>query len=111
MANWGDWMVPEISLHASLELEHSKRTIRANCANEPDKIADLCCSLIEQNAILHGITRKAAKRIAELELTEILNEPEPLLMRGPNKPVPWLLRLMLRLHGYNLNPEDAAAQP
>lgn len=111
MAHWGDWMVPEISLHASLELEHSKRAVRAHCANEPDKVADLCCSLLEQNAMLHGITRKAAKRISELELQELLSDEQPQPMSGPNKPLPWLLRLMLRLHGFRLDPEDVAATP
>lgn len=109
---WGEWMVPELSLSAAVELEHSKRTVIAHCANEPDKIADLCCSLLEQNAMLHGITRKAAKRISELELSEILNEADeaPVAMRGPNKPLPWALRLALRFHGYKLAPDPLQSQ-
>lgn len=46
--SFGDWMVPELSVNAELQLEYSKRLIRANVRQKPEEIAELTCSLTQQ---------------------------------------------------------------
>ena len=72
---FSDWMVPELRVSAAVELENSKRIIRSHAAHNPDKIIELACSAMEQTFMYQSITRKATKRIAELELTMLLSPP------------------------------------
>ena len=103
-------MVPTLSLSASVELEHQKRTIRANAVAQPRQLAELACALSEQNAQLHSIIRKAAHRMSELEITQLLAPESDLAFRGPAFPrLPLPLRVMLWLYGYHLSEEPSSS--
>lgn len=103
---FAEWMVPQLSVSAALELENSKRTIRSHAKSHPDQIIDLACSAMEQAFLHQAIVRQATKHIAELEMTLLLASPaasEP----APPGPAPWHLRLLLRLYGYRVESGSA----
>jgi hypothetical protein len=64
---WGEWMCQDLSLSAQLALEHQKRVIQSEGIRYPEKLAKLCCQLIDQDARRQVIIKGAIKRIAELE--------------------------------------------
>ena len=114
--SFGDWMVPELSVNAELQLEYSKRLIRANVRQKPEEIAELTCSLTQQLMLYQSIVRKATHRIAELELTTVLFDSQVADPPAPDVPtapyccapagVPWPLRWVLRLYGYQVAVAD-----
>ena len=112
--SWGDWMVPELSIAAAVQLEHGKRVLRENATKHPDQVANLACSTLEQTFLQQSIMRKATAHIAELELLMLLSEDQtkPDAAHGPavvqsDRPVPWLLRQVLRLYGFRLAPDHS----
>ncbi len=114
--SWGEWMVPELSIAAAVQLEHGKRVLRDNATSHPDQVANIACSTLEQTFLQQSIMRKATAHIAELELLMLLSEepakpdaaPAPARVRvaadGSVK-MPWLLRMVLRLYGLRLEPD------
>ena len=60
-------MCPNLSLSAELALESQKRLIQSEGIRYPEKLAKLCCQLIEQDARKQAIIKGAVKRISELE--------------------------------------------
>lgn len=114
--SFGEWMVPELSVNAELQLEYSKRLIRANTREKPEEIAELACSLTQQLMLYQSIVRKATHRIAELEIATVLFEPPTAGSQAPDVPtaaycwapvrIPWPLRLVLRLYGYQVTEAD-----
>jgi len=67
MAEWNEWLCPEFSLAAELQLEYQKRAIRAEGPKKPESLAELACKLIEQDALKSALLKGAVERIAELE--------------------------------------------
>jgi len=106
--SWGEWMVPELSIAAAVQLEHGKRVLRENATTHPERVADLACSTLEQTFLQQSIMRKAVAHIAELELLMLLSTDQPKqdLVPAPAE-VPWLLRQVLRLYGFRLTPEHS----
>ncbi|MEN9861462.1 MAG: hypothetical protein RLZZ515_1944, partial [Cyanobacteriota bacterium] len=101
---------------AAVQLEHGKRVLRENATKHPERVADLACSTLEQTFLQQSIMRKATAHIAELELVMQLSadqatrdvSPAPAAMRVESEGairVPWLVRLVLRLYGFHLEPE------
>lgn len=104
-----EWMVPELSVSAAVELEHHKRVLRAHAQSEPERISQLACSVMEQAALQQSIIRKATAHIAELELIMLLSSPQepaadPRLAHVWRKDLPWYLKALLRLHGFRFVP-------
>lgn len=96
-----DWMIPELSVGAALELENSKRVLRKHAESSPDQVAAIACSVMEQWALQQSILRNATRHIAELEMTQFLAEtslPPGHYYVSPT-PVSWLPRLLLRWCG------------
>jgi hypothetical protein len=84
---WGEWMVPAPGPEHDLTLERQKRAIEAY--NEADAKAMLyrLCQLSMNHDL---IIRAATRRIAELELEQILPKPK--------EPTVWdMVRRMLRI--------------
>lgn len=75
MMAWAQWMVPELSLSAQLEIEHGRRVLLEQVHTRPEDVAKVAGDILHQNAMLQSILRKAIKHIAELELAEVLAEP------------------------------------
>jgi hypothetical protein len=101
---FSEWMVPELSVSASLELENSKRVLKKHADDHPEKVADLACAVMQQNYLQQSILRKATKRIAELEMTTLLSErqiPEDMLFVA-GQPQSWCARQVLRF--FDLRP-------
>lgn len=108
---WGDWMVPTLTPSASFQLETQKRTLRSNAADHPDEVTNLAISLLESNAMLQSVVRKATNHIAELELKEILADdepPPPIPLSSQWLRVPRLLRIALKFYGYDLAPNHVS---
>ena len=114
--SWGEWMVPELSIAAAVQLEHGKRVLRENATKHPDQVANIACSTLEQTFLQQSIMRKATAHIAELELVMLLSEdrakpdaaPAPASVRieaDGSVRLPWLLRWVLRLYGLRLLPD------
>lgn len=102
---FSDWMVPELSISAAVELENSKRIIRTHAQQQPEKVVDLACSAMEQAFLYQSIMRKATQRIAELEMTMLLSPPAAPADQSDRTCVgcvcafaqlPWLVRLLIR---------------
>jgi hypothetical protein len=75
-------MVPQLSLAAEAQLQHSVKTLQAHGATNIQDTVSLACSLVQQNAIQQAILRQATAHIAELELELLLGSSK----RPPN---PW----------------------
>ena len=75
--SWGDWMVPELSIAAAVQLEHGKRVLREHARSHPNRVAELACSTLEQTFLQQSIMRKATARIAELEMIMLLTPDDP----------------------------------
>ena len=114
--SWGEWMVPELSIAAAVQLEHGKRVLRDNATKHPDQIANIACSTLEQTFLQQSIMRKATAHIAELELLMLLSEDHAMPDVAPAQPrvrvaadgsvkMPLLLRMVLRLYGLRLEPD------
>lgn len=100
-----EWMVPDLSLASELQLEAHKRTVRNTAPSNPKEVADLACTLMTQLTLQESILRKATHRIAELELQELLNQPQPpetqtvYVVAGR---IGWLMRIALALGGHRM---------
>lgn len=70
-----DWMVPQLSLSAELQVRHSIDTLQAQGANNIEETVKLACSLVQQNAVQQAIIRQATGYIAQLELQILLGHP------------------------------------
>lgn len=98
-----NWMIPDLSLTSELQLEAHKRVVRNNATERPEEVADLACTLMTHLTLQESILRKATHRIAELELQELLNTPQPpevqhaYLVAGR---IGWLMRIALALGGH-----------
>ncbi len=114
-----EWLVPELSLAASLEMEKGKRALRNHALEEPERIAELACSMLEQHFMQQSIIRKAIGYVSELEMTILLAEPESTtapaqaaqrypVRHASRAGVPWPVRLVLKLWGYRLDPSQPA---
>ena len=69
---WNEWMVVNLSVEESLNLENQARVpLRHDNAEE---VAALCSTLIKQNHHLTKLLKQAVGRIAELETTIYLTE-------------------------------------
>lgn len=96
------WMIPELSLSSELQLESHKRIVRTEVTGNPTEVAELACSLMTQLSLQESILRKATHRIAELELQELLNAPQPpqvqeaYVVAGR---ISWLMRIALAVEG------------
>lgn len=114
--SWGEWMVPELSIAAAVQLEHGKRVLRENATAHPQQVANLACSTLEQTFLQQSIMRKATARIAELEMIMLLSpdDPKPTafaqvrVAEDGSVVLPWLLRWVLRLYGYHLEVDHSA---
>lgn len=81
-----EWMIPQLSLSAEAQLKFQLETLKAHGPTNIEDTVQLTCSLLQQNAINSALLRQAVGRIAELEMTLMLQErPRPSLRR-------WLLR-------------------
>ena len=69
---WGSWMVVNLTIEEELQIEALART----AINHPehDKVADLCASLVKQNAYQKKVLQQAVRYIAELEIKNALAE-------------------------------------
>lgn len=96
---FSDWMVPNLSVSAELELENSKRVLRNHAESHPERVADLACSVVQHSYMQQSILRNATKRIAELEMTILFSAPQSpegtLFVTSAPKSlwVRWVLRL------------------
>jgi hypothetical protein len=70
-----DWMVPQLSLSAELQVRHSVDTLQTKGADNIEETVKLACSLVQQNAIQQAIIRQATGYIAQLELQILLGNP------------------------------------
>lgn len=70
-----DWMVPQLSLSAELQVRHSVDTLQTKGAENIEETVKLACSLVQQNAIQQAIIRQATGYIAQLELQILLGHP------------------------------------
>jgi len=70
---WGDWMIPELSTSAELDLERKKRLLLSEVRNRPDEVAQAAVAILQHNAMLQSIVRKATMHIAELEIKSVLS--------------------------------------
>lgn len=70
-----DWMVPQLSLSAELQVRHSIDTLQAKGADNIEETVKLACSLVQQNAVQQAIIRQATGYIAQLELQILLGHP------------------------------------
>jgi hypothetical protein len=73
---WGEWMIPELSISASVDLEHKKRLLLAEVKKRPDEVAQAAAAILQHNAMLQSILRKATTHIAELELKSLLSQDD-----------------------------------
>lgn len=117
------WFIPELTDAAAFEIEKGKRIIRGNVSHEPNRVAELCCSLLEQSVIKDSILRKAVHHVAELEAViallptqESAADPAPAPRRvfasgqtAASLPLP--LQWMLRVYGYSMVPQSEAPPP
>jgi len=97
-----EWMIPELSVSAALELENNKRILRNHIHADPAKVAAIACSVMEQCALQQAIVRNATKRIGELEMVLFLSEastPNVPYYVAP-EPQPWWKRQVLRWLGF-----------
>jgi hypothetical protein len=79
---FSQWMVPQLSLSAEAQLQHSLQVLREHGATNIKDTVELACSLAQQNAIQQAIIRQATAHIAELELVQLLRSYEkPLTLR------------------------------
>lgn len=101
-----DWMVPNLSVSAELELENSKRVLRNHAESHPERVADLACSVVHHSYMQQSILRNATKRIAELEMTILFSKPQSpegvVFVAGA--PKSWWMVWVLRLLGLRLVP-------
>jgi len=117
------WFIPEVTDSAAFEIEKGKRIIRSNISAEPNSVAELCCSLLEQLALKDSILRKAVHHVAELEAVIALlptqvkaADPAPappqVFASGQTAAsLPFPLRWMLRVYGYSIMPQSEAPPP
>lgn len=118
-----EWFIPELTDSAAFEVEKGKRILRGNVGDDPNRVAEVACSLLEQSALQSSILRKAVHHVAELEAIIALSlTPPSAADPAPAPPqvrvaaqtaasLPWPLRLMLRLYGYSLVPEQETPTP
>lgn len=107
--SWGDWMVPEVTPTAAFNLERNKRVLRSSAADHPEEILAFAIAFLEQNVMLQSIITKATKRIAELEVTQLLGDPPApspttVRLRSDRDQIPVLLRVLLWIYGYRQAP-------
>lgn len=112
------WFIPELTDAAAFEIEKGKRVIRGNISQEPNRVAELCCSLLEQSVIKDSILRKAVHHVAELEAVIALlptqglaadpapAPPQVFVAEQTAASLPLPLRWMLRLYGYSMVPQS-----
>lgn len=94
MSSWGEWMIPHPGPEQLLTLERQRRAAEQFTEAQAKKtLMQLCELTMRQDLII----RSATKRIAELELQQVLAESAPSEPVG--KAVPWPLRLLLRFYG------------
>lgn len=97
-----EWMIPELSVSAAVELENSKRVLRNHARSNPDQVAAIACSVMEQAVLQQAIVRNATKHIAELEMVLFLSETST--PRSPyyvtTERLPWWKALSLRCLGF-----------
>lgn len=67
-----DWMVPQLSLSAELQVRHSVDTLQTKGADNIEQTVKLACSLVQQNAVQQAIIRQATAHIARLEMEQFL---------------------------------------
>lgn len=68
-----DWMIPQPSLAAQAQLQHSVCVLRANGRNEIDATIQLAEDLMKQNMHYKTLLCQAIGRISELELQAFLH--------------------------------------
>jgi beta-lactamase class A len=68
---WGDWMCPELEPQHHLELERQRRAIAAYDLPQAQAMLRKLAQLAQRQDL---IIRGATKRIAELELQQVLQE-------------------------------------
>lgn len=73
--SWGQWMVVEFSVEEELRIESQARTV-LHCGDS-QQVAKLCASLVKQNAYLSQLVRQATGHITQLELMQVLDNPDP----------------------------------
>jgi len=78
-------MIVELSVEDELRLEGQARAALAH--DDASQIAQLCASLIRQNAYQSKLIQQATGHIAKLEMEQFL---------GCSKPRPWWQRLLRR---------------
>lgn len=111
-----EWFIPELTDSAAFEVEKGKRILRDNVSEDPVRVAELACSLLEQAALQNSILRKAVHHVAELEAIIALSltppsaadrEPAPQQVQAAPETaasLPWPLRFLLRVYGYSMVP-------
>jgi hypothetical protein len=85
-----EWMIPRLSLSAEAQLKHQVHVLRAEGPTNIKETVELSCALLQQNAINSTLLRQAVGRIAELEMTMMLQERQ--------KVSPWRRLLGLYRH-------------
>jgi hypothetical protein len=82
---WGEWMIVELSVEDQLRLEGQARAALSH--DDPNQVAQLCASLIRQNAYQSKLIQQATGHIGQLEMEQFL---------AGAKPKPWWRRLLRR---------------
>ena len=70
-------MIPRLSLSAEAQLNYQMQVLKAQGPSNIKDTVELSCALLQQNAINSTLLRQAVGRIAELEMTMMLQERQP----------------------------------
>ena len=71
---WANWLIPTVTLNDELRIETQVRALRG--CKDLQQITELAAMLVRQNHSYSEIIKNATRHIAELELREMLVEPE-----------------------------------
>lgn len=66
--NWGEWLVPKLSLSAEAQLRTNIAALESEGPHNVDQLVRVACSLTHQNALQAAIIRQAIGYIGELEM-------------------------------------------
>jgi hypothetical protein len=72
---WAKWLVISWSIEKELRIEAQSRA--AFTHENADDVRKLCASIIKQNAYQAQLIKQATAYICELELTAMINQPQP----------------------------------
>ncbi len=73
---WGEWMVPDVAPETEFALRMDGIRLQQTVQQNPQAVVDLAVTLAHQNLQFQSIISKATARIAELEATAALQEPD-----------------------------------